>query len=1301
MIFLIFSILLIICIILFLIYYIFNIFNPNISLLFKNEKIKTYLYDRYWIYKNKSNIKNKNIFFVLGSNTNEYLKELTTKSDYSLQNNFFNNQKNAFEIINIESVSYIFINDILIKNKINDNNQENINILTKEINFRLLYNINKILKIRNYISIDGVIIFPSNNAFSLKHVLKNELHKEAQTYSNVFKHICNKLKSKTPLFFIEKSDFANTQFFKNHNDYQDKLNTHFGFNYSTSENSEELEQEIKTSIDNYVSSLEIETQYYLQNSEAKDQANIIQFFYKLKSGIISFSKNYINLFYKEFNLKYKYLTNRHYILNSSAFNPDNENPSNFLSMFKYISNNLINGSEISNEYKKNKITKRILFIVFTIFNFLFVTYTLYNSMIFLQLKRSVFVESFSELNNFIKNYNSNSIQSENNNYIQNNMCKLINNSNKLSSTSFYTPLLYPSWISNLDKKTTQKYNIKLSNFISIILLKNFNDKTENYFLNYKPSEIKSTNPKEILQLIIKFANESKLINEIYFLLNSNEKNTNIAALNKMAYFLYGINCKDIKYENEIFASLNIDNNISKSLNIKYSDFKTESNNALNNLIQFYFSNFSKNNEITLAAKKIESDLLSLNDIVSSDSKNEDINYSKTLSYNIKNLQKILANNSTILKNYNNLFGTDFNNLIINLNSNELFSKEIINSTQLLAKQQFEDFKSSITNLYPLGTAFPIIINNAEILTINPILNQIATALDKMNNIFNIDNNNSSEKNLEEENSFSSDLKSIALTLPLTSSWDIDKLQNYAQKGIEFSKAASSVSQALVPYDLALFLNKISRSLSYKFWNKNIPASLKEANHSFQPFDFNNNSDPQNQNIQISSPILKSISDQLALFKLSEINEYLLSIIHQQISRQAHKYFNLLNSSLYFKPVYSDFSWWSGENSPAFEAFGVNSDDELKTYIANQKTALEQFYTNNISALIQSYTLVFKDSNTTKKDNHLESLLSLQDALSATPKINSFANFSNFITSSMSPLRTDSCQKFINQTPMFIKNTDFFSMRLSEIYTSLVKRCQNLMVKRAYSNYNNFAHQYNSILSGKFPFNTNSKNSESASTEELNIILRSFDELQKQDISTLVKYSALYNERLDVQEFIKNINDINTLFGFSNSKDNPQTISKLNVEINFRSNQDKEVLANQILNWTLQSGNQTIGSEFGNDTHGQFIWTYSEPIQFSVTLANSSKYILNKSSNDKNMLITNNTVFFNIRNRWSLFKFINDYADCNINNKICLKNNLKFELPINSDKMVRFYITLSLKNTKGQRINMPIFPELAPYLEVKR
>ena len=1275
-------------------YYIFILWNPDISKLFKNEKIKTYLFDRYWLYKNKKNIKKKNIFIVIGSKTNEHfnnLIEIENEQNEELSKISFNGQINPFEIINIQSVNYIFINEeLFIENKETGDTQ----IL------RIIKNINSILKLRKYNTLDGVIFFPNQNAFH-KNVLNfKELSEEAQIYSKLFKMICHKLKSKIPIFFIENSDFNDIPPFHSvPSSNGDEEIPNFGFAHSSLENTEELNKEIKKAIESCIGSYEIQSQYYLQNLEDKAQVKAIRFFYNLKSGIISFSKNYVDYFYKGFSFKNKRLTNFHYILNLSSFYKSHEfddNNSNLFNMFKHLSNNLINGSNISKEFIKNKIRNRVILGIITLFHFIFVSYAIFSSSNFLQEKRGVFLKSFSELNNFINGYKKFEHTAENIDIMQTKICSLINNSNTLATTSFYYPLLYPSWNSNIDKTFSQKYDLNLANFISKILIQNFNEKVSNHLLINKSTDNISINYDEILQKTILFIEENGKINQIYSLLNDSSQIKNTDGLAQMANFLYGIDCGKTLAERKVFSSLNT-KNVTNLVNPNYSVFKSQSNDILKNLIQFYFQNFAKNNDIIIAAKKVESDLLSIKDLDNTDKQMQDIPFSQKLIADLNFLQNSLLKNQESLKSASSFYGPNFLALLKDLEKNSLFGKESATNILTLANEQFEQFKSTIGSITPLGASFPIIINNSGVLSLNPQLNQMSLALSKMDGAFN--NNSTINQTVSENKQFSSDLKFIAMNLPTNALWEIDTLQSNLQKGIVFSSAASSVNQAQLPEALSVFFSRLSNSMSSLFWKKNLPTSLKIFNVSTQNPDLTTQQIDSNiQNIQMSVPILKSISEQLLLYGQSEINTNLSSIVSQQIDRQIKKYSNILNASLFFSPIYPDFLWWSGDTSPAFNAFGVTSDEDLKLYINNQKIAVDQFYNKNIQPILQSRSLFFKDLTSYHTDKSLDNLLLLQDALSPTPKTNSFAALSGFITATMSPLRTEGCQKFISQPPQ-LSNKDFFSIKLNGIYTPLANRCQSLLIKQAYSNYDKFAFQFNTALSGKFPFQTNSFTTDSASIEDMNTVFNSFAQLQKQDIPILKKYSALYRGRPEIQNFIQNMVDLQNFFTPQNDKDGNPSPTKWNVEFDFRTNTDKEILGNQIINWSLQSGNDIIGSEQGNGSKAKIVWTYADPIQFSVTLAQSSKYSLDKFSEDKNIFITNNTIYFNIRNRWSLLKFINDYADCG-NSNFCLKNTLKFELPINNDQKVKFYVSLFLKNSKGMRVYVPKFPTSAPYIEKK-
>ena len=72
------------------------------------NEIKTFLFDRYWFYENKKRLKQKNLFIILSPNSNEYLQELSEQIETTEIYKYFEESKKVFEIININSINYLF-----------------------------------------------------------------------------------------------------------------------------------------------------------------------------------------------------------------------------------------------------------------------------------------------------------------------------------------------------------------------------------------------------------------------------------------------------------------------------------------------------------------------------------------------------------------------------------------------------------------------------------------------------------------------------------------------------------------------------------------------------------------------------------------------------------------------------------------------------------------------------------------------------------------------------------------------------------------------------------------------------------------------------------------------------------------------------------------------------------------------------------------------------------------------------------------------------------------------------------------
>ena len=1264
----------------------FNYWNPDISMLVKSERIKKFLYDRYWFIHNKKELKSKNLFLVFSNNLSECFKELGNELENPELHNFFADTKKAFELLNINGSVFLFFNPCLLNSS--DELQE----------MRLNLHLRNLLKLRCDLGIDGFIYFPNQNAFAKNPNSYKELSEEATQYAKIFKYATKKLQAKIPLFFIDNSrvkDIPPFHLFPLISEQNDNP-TIFSFYHKTLENTDDLHNEIKIALEVCVENYEKHAQHYLLTLEQSLQLKVVTFFYNLKSNLIAFSKNYNDYFYKNISLKEKHFTNSNYIINLSGFYKKDafeDSNSNLMNMFKYISIHLANGAVITDQYIKNKIRKRYLLVAFTLINFTFVSFSLISSNSFLIEKRNVFIQSFTQLKTFISNYNKIINEPNHTNKLQQNICQLINNSTKLASTDFEYSLLYPSWNSNIGEYFTEKYNYQLANFISKIMIQNFNDKVSSQFHSFNTTQsTQFTNHEEYLRVITNFVADNNKINEIYSYLDLPNKN-NAKALTLMASYLYGLDCGKTLAEKNVFSALNnID--LSRYIKINYNDFKANTIDNLKNNLSSYFIFASQINPLYKTLNQVDSDIIFIKNGSHTNTRFDELQFLQKFVFDLNELQDNLLKSQIALKDTTSFYGPVFLTLLAEIEKNPILGKTFSTQVTIDASRSFEKFKTDLLLFIPAGANFPIVTNNGGLFILNSTLSQLAMGLSKMESTF-----NQAENQQLNKNETHSDLKLLSLNLPQNAFWDIEAIQSQLQKGSIFAAAVAGVNQNSLPECLALYFQNISKTLSFQYWNTKLASSVKvfSAAADQDPSIFSQQIDPNIQNIQLSGPILKSISELLLASNNSELNLYLSSIVNQQIIRQAKIYSRILELSPFFNPNPADFMNWTGDSSPAFLGYGVGSEDDLKMYLFTQKGNLENFFNRNIFPLLQTRSLFFK-AGSGVYDKSLENLLSLQDGLSATPKVNTFASFSNFITSTVSNLRTESCNKFLTQPPISGSN-DYFSLKQKEIYNALAKRCQSLLIKQAYNSYDKIAFKFNNLLANKFPFTNNSNTLDSVSIDDMASFFQSFSDFQKQDLPTLKNYSNLYKGRTDIQNFVQKMLAAQAFFNILIDKDGNIIPTKWNVDFTFRTNTDKEVLANQIISWSIQSGEQTIGSDQGSINKAKFIWNYSDPLQFYVTLANTSKYSLEKFSQNKDIFITNNTIYFNIRNRWSILKFVNDYADCpNIN--YCLKNTLKFELPINGDKKVVFFVSLNIKNFKGIRMNIPKLPSDAPYFDKK-
>lgn len=1256
-------------------YFLYIQINPDISKFIKNEKIKTFLYDCYHIRKNKNKLHSKNLFFLIGKNTNELYHEILKVQNGEFANNLLTDEKIPFEMITVNSVNYLFFNEnILINN-----------------DYRLKYNINKIVSSRTSIMLDGIIFFPSESAFSNNNINLKEISEEAQIFSKLYRRISLKLKSKIPLFFIDRSKINEIPQFcsSSHTMEQDK-SPYFCFIHETIQNSESLNSELIKSIDLSVNALEVQNLLYLKTLNQQYLSSTICFFYKLKHSILCFSKNYIDYFYKSFDKKNKEHTNYHYVINMSCFqkNPINfdDQDSNIFNMIKYFSKNLINFSNVTKEYVSNKLRTRSLVVFITALHLFFATYAVIASNDFLQTNRDFYISKFHKISTYIKEYKKtsdiSSVKIE----------ELLDDSDSITKNSLYHALLFPSWSSQSNQEISKKYNQILANFLNEIITDKFKSLVTNLF---SESNIDNKSADEILDYCINFIKLNKSIYNVYFSFQNPDSKNYSTALSEMTNFIFKINSSKISIEKNIFSSLNI-KEMPHFINIDLKDFNELSNKNLNFLIQSYFNKFNETNKAYLNSKLIEDTLISIKTQSEIEKNKNIIILAKNLSTNLSQLKNSLL---TIPKNQKDIdlfYGIKIVELIKETEQNPIFNKTIATKISEIAEENLVQFKYKLSGITPLGLFFPIIVNESDSLTINPALEQIMISLGKLEEL---------PKFYDNENTPRGFLKQSSFEYTPTSLWDTERLKSNLQITERFYQTLQSIKTPEIPDSLTIFLNKFSSALNYEFWKENLPLALKSEGINKNLGD---NTTPDNDekllaNIQVAAPILKQISNQLlASSPSSELYSKLNFIVTQQIDFLINNYYQNLNNTSFFIPKSIDFHKWKGNSSPIFDLFGFTSEDDLKTFLNNQKSSLELYYNKNIAPLLNAYDCYFKSSGKMINNKALLILLNLRNNLATTPEANTYSFFLNYISSNMTQLRLDSCENFALNPPSIIKmnSDDFFAIKLNKLYSPLSNQCKALLLHQALLNYDNFALKFNNLLSGKFPFANESKNLLQNSIDDLSLVISEFKKLEKQDLPILTTTNNPLQDRKDIQNFIKDMKLIVDFLEINSDKDGNTNSPTFKVDFNFRTNTEHENLANQIINWSIQSADRIYGSEYGNKNIANFIWKYSEPIKFAVTLANSSKYQINKNISDKNVLIDNNTVIFNVKDSWSLIKLIFDYSECKANVSKCFNNTLQFKIPLSNKQNIILYTTITLKNLKNQKIMIPNFPTIAPYFDKK-
>ncbi|MDR5815338.1 MULTISPECIES: type VI secretion protein IcmF/TssM N-terminal domain-containing protein [unclassified Caballeronia] len=221
--------------------------------------------------------------------------------------------------------------------------------------------------------------------------------------------------------------------------------------------------------------------------------------------------------------------------------------------------------------------------------------------------------------------------------------------------------------------------------------------------------------------------------------------------------------------------------------------------------------------------------------------------------------------------------------------------------------------------------------------------------------------------------------------------------------------------------------------------------------------------------------------------------------------------------------------------------------------------------------------------------------------------------------------------------------DYFATLHARLYDRLLARCRSGYVFDLRQEWGNFASAFNESVAGRLPFESASMQPVAARANaatptvadfgELGQVLKRYDAVSE-TFHASGSTASLTNNK--VRQFIDNFDQVKTLLApLYPSDDGAPNGYDLNVE--FRVNRNAEVAGNQMIDWTLTTGSQSLSM---NDTPRTLHWDFGTPVVLTVHFAKDSPLAAAADPQQRGYSTDGRTLTWQFNDPWALISFVN-------------------------------------------------------------
>jgi len=419
----------------------------------------------------------------------------------------------------------------------------------------------------------------------------------------------------------------------------------------------------------------------------------------------------------------------------------------------------------------------------------------------------------------------------------------------------------------------------------------------------------------------------------------------------------------------------------------------------------------------------------------------------------------------------------------------------------------------------------------------------------------------------------------------------------------------------------------------------------------------------------------------------------------------------------------NFDWWDGKAGAAYQAYSAKDDEDLAKYFDVQRARvamLSKDFAEVLTGFLQLNILKSADQNLTliSKWNRIAAQLLSYDKKKPD---NTIITLENYIHEDLNQLNFSTCFDKIKETDIAEHTGDYFEQKKLDIKKAAYAKCQKTSFEATTKLYGKLAEAFNSKLAGKFPFvspqsvRQSGSSAEEADPQDIRDFLTLAQDLTPSMIYALKNDKRFAHSKTRAINFLKKVANMKELFGPFLKGDPGQDVPTFVVGAEFRINQEKEVGANQIIEYDAEfSDGQVITL---NDTGKTVNWKYGTPITITMKWAESGSSL--PASDPKQPVLSTHgyAANFYFSNQWALFMALFSHAaqqgDFDSNGDTA-PHVLRFDIPVTENtqdgsfptstatKATRLFIrlTVAVPDQSGNKeVKVSSFPIFAPSLDV--